>query len=276
MKTQEIEEIEIVLLLEAIYARYGHDFRHYARASLRRRIGNVVSRTGVASVSELIPRLLREPAFFEDILAELSITVTEMFRDPGYFRSLRDNVIPYLKTYPYVKIWHAGCATGEEAYSMAITLEEAGFYDRVTLFATDFNHHALDLARQGIYPLDKMREYTANYLASGGDRVFSDYYHADYGAAILEKSLRRNITFANHNLVTDGVFSEMHFISCRNVLIYFDRELQNRALGLLCDSLVHGGILALGSKESLRFSAVADRFQVVDRQWKIYRKKVLE
>ena len=275
MNAQRLEDIEFALLLEAIYQRYGHDFRHYAQASVRRRVRNILERSSARTVSELIPRILHDEGFFEQALGEFSITVSEMFRDPEFFRSLRDNVIPYLKTYPYVKAWHAGCSTGEEVYSTAITLQEEGFYDRVTLFATDFNANALHRAREGIYPLDRMRGYTSNYQASGGRRPFSDYYHAQYESAILDQSLKRNITFAEHNLVTDGVFSEVHFISCRNVLIYFDRELQDRVLQLFCNSLVHGGILALGSKESLQFTSVADRFEIVDKKWRIYRKKVL-
>jgi chemotaxis protein methyltransferase CheR len=272
MRARDLEDIETTLLLEAIFQRYGHDFRHYARASVRRRVRRIVERAGVGSVSELIPRVMRDEAFFAEILGDFSITVTEMFRDPGYYRRLRDEVIPYLRTYPYVRVWHAGCATGEEVYSMAIVMEEEGFYDRVTLYATDFNTQALRQAQEGIYPLDRMRSYTANYQAAGGTRSFSDYYHASYDSAILERSLGRNVTFADHNLATDGVFSEVHFVSCRNVLIYFDKHLQNRVLNLFYDSLVHGGILALGSKESLHFSSVEDKFQVVDPKWKLYRK----
>lgn len=272
MNDRDLEDLEIDLLLEAVFRRYGHDFRRYARASIRRRVKRVMERGGVGTASELIPRILRDERFFGEILGEFSITVTEMFRDPGYYRRLREEVVPYLKTYPYARIWHAGCATGEEVYSMAIVLEEEGFYDRVTLFATDFNDQALRRAAEGIYPLDRMRDYTVNYLAAGGKRSFSDYYHASYDSAIMSGTLRRNVTFADHNLATDGVFSEVHFISCRNVLIYFNRQLQNRALTLFRDSLVHGGLLALGSRECLRFSAVEDDFQIVDAKWRIYRK----
>ncbi|MFW6324665.1 MAG: CheR family methyltransferase [Desulfovibrionales bacterium] len=272
MNRQDLEEIEITVLLEAIFQRYGYDFRQYARASLRRRVRNILNRTNLGTVSELIPRVLRDKNFFADIIAEFSITVTEMFRDPGYFRSLRENVVPYLKTYPYVKVWHAGCATGEEVYSTAILLEEEQFLDRVTFFATDFNGAALEKAEQGIYPLERIQKYTANYQAAGGKGSFGDYYHAAHDSVIFAGSLKRNITFADHNLATDDVFSEMHFISCRNVLIYFDRNLQNRVLTLFCNSLVHGGILALGSKESLRFSSVQNKFEPIDPKWKIYRK----
>ena len=274
MKSRDIEDIELELLLEAIFRRYGHDFRNYSKASVRRRVKNILGRSKVGSIAGLIPSILHDEAFFEQNLGEFSITVSEMFRDPGFFRYLRSELVPYLKTYPYVKIWHAGCATGEEVYSTAIVLEEEGFYDRVTLFATDFNCRAINQAREGIYPLEKIREFTSNYQEAGGRREFSDYYHARYGSAILEQSLRRNITFANHNLVTDGVFSEVQLILCRNVLIYFNRTLQDRVLRLFSDSLTHGGFLALGSKESLQFSSVADSFVEVDRKWKIYQKKL--
>uniref|UniRef100_I2Q5B0 Methylase of chemotaxis methyl-accepting protein n=1 Tax=Desulfovibrio sp. U5L TaxID=596152 RepID=I2Q5B0_9BACT len=275
MSERELEEIELTLLLEAIFLRYGHDFRRYARSSVRRRVQRIRQLGKVGSVAELIPRVLRDPAFFDSILGEFSITVTDMFRDPGFFLALRERVVPYLKTYPSAKIWVAGCATGEPAYSTAIVLEEEGGYDRSTVFATDFNAVALGRAREGIYSLEKMRAYTANYQAAGGRRSFSDYYHARYGSAILNAPLKRNITFAEHNLATDGVFGEMHYISCRNVLIYFDRALQDRVLALFHDSLAHGGFLALGSKESLRFSGIEEKFEVVDRKWKIYRKKIV-
>jgi chemotaxis protein methyltransferase CheR len=274
MHKRDLEELETSLLLEAIYRRYGHDFRQYARASVKRRVLRILERALVEKVSDLIPKILHDELFFEEIIGEFSITVTEMFRDPGYYLSIRKNVVPYLKTYPYVRVWHAGCATGEEVYSTAIILEEEGFYDRVTLFATDFNAVALRRAEEGIYPLEKMQTYTANYQAAGGRSSFADYYLAWYDSAIMDSSLKRNVTFADHNLVTDGVFSEMHFISCRNVLIYFNRELQNRVLSLFCDSLVHGGMLALGSKESLRFTNVEDKFEAVDGKWKIFRKVV--
>lgn len=274
MSERELEEIELAVLLEAIFLRYGHDFRQYARSSVRRRVKRIQQIAKVGSVAELVPRLLRDAAFFASILGEFSVTVTDMFRDPGFFLALREQVVPYLRTYPSAKCWDAGCATGESAYSTAIVLEEEGVYDRSTVFATDFNAEALARAREGIYSMEKMRAYTANYQAAGGKRSFSDYYHARYGSAILNAPLKRNIMFAEHNLATDGVFGEMHYISCRNVLIYFDRALQDRVLALFHDSLAHGGFLALGSKESLRFSAVEEKFEIVDRKWKIYRKKI--
>jgi chemotaxis protein methyltransferase CheR len=272
MRKDKIQDIEIDLLLEAIYRRYGHDFRNYARGSVKRRILNFIGKVDQRTVSELISPVIHDESFFGKFIYELSITVSEMFRDPDFFKLLRKQVIPYLKTHPFIKIWHAGCATGEEVYSLAIVLKEEGFYDRSTIFATDFNDTALGKAKEGIYPLERMQEFTTNYQRSGGTGPFSQYYRTGYDAAILDPSLRKNIAFANHNLVTDGVFSEIHFIMCRNVLIYFDRNLQNRVLKLFRDSLAHGGVLALGSKEDLLFSEVAGDFRKLDEKWKIYQK----
>ena len=272
MRKEDLEDIEISLFLDAVYKHYGHDFRNYSRASIKRRLHNILSQTDYRTVSELISPVLYNEAFFERVVYELSITVTEMFRDPDFFRALREEVIPYLKTHPFIRIWHAGCATGEEVYSLAIVLKEEAFYDRTTIFATDFNDVALNKAREGIYPLERMKEYTANYQRSGGKGSFAQYYHADYDAAILEPSLKKNIAFANHNLVTDGVFSEVHLIVCRNVLIYFDKTLQGRVLKLFRESLVHGGVLALGSKEALEFSGIVHDFKALNQKWKIFQK----
>ncbi|MBF0509568.1 MAG: protein-glutamate O-methyltransferase CheR [Deltaproteobacteria bacterium] len=269
---QQVQDIEIDLLLEAVFLRYGYDFRHYARASVTRRVKSFLAKSGFKKVSEMIPQLLYDELFFEKLVQDMSITVTEMFRDAEFFKVLREKVIPHLKTYPFVKIWHAGCATGEEVYSLAIVLQEEGFYDRATIFATDFNQVALDKARQGVYRLDRMKDFTANYQRSGGSRSFSEYYHARYDSVIINQSLKRNITFAHHNLVTDTVFSEMHFVLCRNVLIYFDKALQDHVLKLFYESLIHGGTLALGSKESLKFSGVEKYFKDIDEKWKIFRK----
>jgi chemotaxis protein methyltransferase CheR len=272
MQPEEIEEIEVSLILEAVHRRYGYDFRNYARASLKRRIRNFFNEADYPSISAMIPALLHDEAFGAKLIYGLSVTVTEMFRDPAFFKILRQEMIPYLKTFPFVKIWHAGCATGEEVYSLAIVLKEEGFYERATIFATDFNDLALDQARQGIYPLDKMKDYTSGYQRAGGTGPFARYYRAGYNAAVLDAALKKNIAFANHNLVADGVFSEMHLIVCRNVLIYFDKVLQNRVLGVFRDSLVNGGILALGSKETLQFTQVADHFKTLNGKWKIYQK----
>ena len=273
MKQSEIEDIEIDLLLEAIFSRYGHDFRQYAMASITRRVRQFLIKCGCTTISEMIPRLLRDETFFEQLLGQFSITVTEMFRDPSAYRSIRKNVVPLLRTYPFIKIWHAGCATGEEAYALAILLKEEGLYDKATIFATDFNDTALEKAREGIYSLENIQQSTKNYGKAGGTGAFSDYYQARYGSAAIDNALKKNITFANHNLVTDGVFSETHLVLCRNVLIYFDKELQNRVLGLFKDSLAPGGFLCLGSKESLMFSEVQDGFETIDGQWKIFRRK---
>jgi chemotaxis protein methyltransferase CheR len=268
----DIEDIEIDLLIEAIFRRYGHDFRHYARASVERRVRHFLGKSGCGAISEMIPRLLRDEAFFSRMLSGFSVTVTEMFRDPFVYASIRKNVIPVLKTFPFVRIWHAGCATGEEAYSLAVLLTEEGIYGRSTVFATDFNDHALETARHGIYDLDNVKQYTKNYQAADGTGSFSGYYHARYGAMALDGALKRNITFANHNLATDAVFGEMHLIVCRNVLIYFDKQLQDRVFRIFEESLVRGGFLCLGTKETPAFSSVKDRFEAVDRKARIFRK----
>lgn len=272
MRAEEIEEIEVALLVDAIHKRYGYDFRNYARASLKRRIRDFAAKSNHRSISAMISPLLQDASFGARLIYGLSVTVSEMFRDPGFFATLRQQIIPYLKTYPFVRIWHAGCSTGEEVYSLAIVLHEEGIYERATIFATDFNEIALDKARQGIYPLENMKEYTVNYQRCGGTGSFTRFFRTGYDAAILDAALKKNITFANHNLATDGVFSEMHLIMCRNVLIFFDKTLQNRVLRLFHDSLVHGGLLALGTKESVQFTQVADAFKALSSKWKIYQK----
>lgn len=271
---EDIEKIEINLFLEALYQRYGYDFRNYARASVRRRVRHLLITSGAKNITALTSRLLYEEDFARQTILEFSIAVTEMFRDPGFYASVRKNVIPYLSTYPFLKIWHAGCASGEEVYSLAILLQEEGLYERSTIFATDFNEVVLEKAREGIYPLKDIRQYVANYQQAGGKKPFTDYFHAQYDSAIIDRSLKRKITFASHNLVTDGVFGEMHLIFCRNVLIYFDRALQDRVLNVFNQSLDRAGFLCLGNKESLEFSAVASQFKVVDRSEKIYQKRV--
>lgn len=275
MRDHEIEDIEVDLLLEAIFRRYGYDYRNYARASTKRRILHLLNKTGRKTISELIPRLLYDREFFAEILSGFSITVTEMFRDPGFYRALREEVIPYLKTYPFVKVWHAGCATGEEVYSLAIFLKEEGFYDRSTIFATDINDAALARAKEGIYSLENMRQNSLNYQMAGGEASFSDYYQARYNAVIMNQSLKEHITFASHNLVTDSSFGEMHLVFCRNVLIYFNKTLQNRVLRLFDDSLVYGGFLCLGTKETIQFSDVEVAFEQIGKGQSIYRKKTI-
>ena len=268
----EVEELEIDLLLEALHRRYGYDFRDYARASLHRKVRQIASTVGVTQVSELIPRLLHEPELFSTVVGAFATPVTEMFRDPHFFKVLRDSVVPYLKTWPFVRIWVAGCATGEEVYSLAILLQEEGLYERCTLFATDFVDPVLRRAKEGIYPLRNMKTNSANYQRSGGRGSLSDYYHADYDSVIMDAGLRKNVTFANHNLVTDGVFSEIHLVLCRNVLIYFNNTLQKRVLELFHSSLLHGGFLALGSKESLSHGDFVHRFRELEPKWKVYRR----
>ena len=275
MNPSDIETIEVTLLLEAMFERYGYDFRNYSRASIERRVRQFQNKSGCSTIAEMIPKLLHDESFFRVFVQDFSITVTDMFRDPFVYLSLRKNVVPILQTYPFVKIWHAGCATGEEAYSLAIVLKEEGLYDRATLFATDFNDAALDVAKKGIYALDNAKKFTTNYQAAGGTASFSEYYHARYQAMAINTSLRENMTFANHNLATDSVFGEMHLILCRNVFIYFEKTLQDRVLNLFSDSLVHGGILCLGTKESLTFSNVKNRFQTIDEDARIYQKKAL-
>lgn len=275
MHPDDIEKLEIDLFLDAIFTRYGYDFRHYAKASVRRRIKHVLAKSGKEHLSELIPQLLYDEVFAHKLIHEFSITVTEMFRDPGFYRAVRQVIAPYLKTYPFLKIWVAGCATGEEVYSLAIVLQEEGLYDRVNIFATDFNDAALQKAKDGIYPLKEVQQYTANYQKAGGQRSFSDYYHAEYESAIMDKSLKTNITFAHHNLVRDGVFSEVQLIFCRNVLIYFDRTLQNWVLSILTESLSRGGFLCLGTKEALDFSSVYDQYKPITPAERIYQKRTV-
>ncbi len=272
MREADVERIEIDLLLDGIRRRWGYDFTHYAYASLKRRLERAREDAGVKCYSELLGPMLHDRDAFDNFLKHMSITVTEMFRDPSYHRAVREKVIPVLKTFPFVKIWHAGCATGEEVYSMAVLLYEEDFLDRARLYATDFNNHSLDAAQRAVYPAKNISDYTANYQASGAKRSFDQYYCAGYEWIKLNEFLKERITFSYHNLVTDGVFGEMNLISCRNVLIYFDKILQDRALSLFADSLRHGGFLCLGAKETLDLSSVKSLFEPVDAEQKIYRK----
>lgn len=270
-----IEEIEIDLLLEAVFQRCGYDFRSYARASIERRIRQHMSKTSFNVISEMIPEALRDLTFLSELIQCFSISVTDMFRDPYVYSAIREKVVPILKTYPHVKVWHAGCATGEEVYSMAVLLTEEGLYERASLFGTDFNEKALTRAKEGIYPISKLKEFTQNYQQAGGTSSFGNYYHANYDSAVMKSFLKKRITFAGHNLVTDSVFGEMHLVLCRNVLIYFNKNLQERVLRLFTDSLVRGGILCLGNKEDLLFTEVRDEYETVDEKAKIFKKKVL-
>ena len=268
----ELEEIELELLLEGIYRRYGFDFREYAPASLRRRVRRRMHGEHVGSISALQELVLHDPAVMERLLLDLSINVTAMFRDPSFFLSLRENVVPLLRTYPFARIWVAGCSSGEEVYSLAILLDEEGLAERVRIYATDINEAVLEQARLGVFPLDKMREYTQNYIRAGGTQAFSEYYVARYDGAQFSRSLVENVVFAQHNLASDAAFNEFHVIVCRNVMIYFDKSLQEHVHRLFHESLARLGVLALGQKETIRFSPHEESYEVLDAAEKLYRK----
>ncbi|KAF1049471.1 CheR family methyltransferase [Xylophilus sp.] len=272
LPTFSVEDIELRLLIDALYLRYSYDFRNYSPASLRRRVKVALNHFGCDTISALQARVLHDPAAFAQLLQVLTIPVSGMFRDPEYFLALRRQVMPVLRTYPSIKVWIAGCSTGEEVWSMAILLREEGLLDRTIIYATDINPVSLDRARQGIFPLAQLQAYTANYQAAGGMKAFSDYYTAAYDGALFDRSLRENITFADHSLSTDSVFAETHLVSCRNVLIYFNRELQDRAFGLFHDSLCHRGFLGLGTKETVDFSQWASKFERLAHRERIFRK----
>jgi len=267
-----LERLEIELLLEAMYRHYGHDFRSYAFSSLRRRLRKRLEGEGLRSFSALQALVLHDAAAMDRLLRDLSVSVTGMFRDPSFFLALRTKVVHILRTYPFVRIWHAGCATGEEVYALAILLEEEGLYERSRIYATDISADALEKAKAGIYSLARMREYTQNYLQAGGARSFSEYYTAKYEAALFNPQLRRNVLFAQHNLATDTSFSEFNVILCRNVLIYFDRDLKTRVFKLFESSLGSLGILCLGRRESLRFTSAENDYEEFDARERIYRR----
>jgi chemotaxis protein methyltransferase CheR len=265
----------LIELLEAVYRKYGYDFRQYSEAHIMRRIMNRMAMSGLEDISQMQSRVLNDESFASKLLQDLSITVTEMFRDPDFYRSLRENVIPILKTYPFIKIWHAGCSTGEEVYSMSIIMQEEGLYNRATIYATDFNQRALNQAKEGIFSNEMIKEYTMNYQLSGGKEPFSSYYTSDSDNVIMNQSLKKNIVWANHNLVTDSVFAEVHLVLCRNVLIYFDNSLQNKVQNLFYNSLINGGILCLGSRENLRFTDFYEEYTELDKKQRIFKKKYL-
>jgi chemotaxis protein methyltransferase CheR len=273
MGKEDSSELEISLLLDAFYQRYGYDFREYSKAHIRRRILSRMGLAGIKEVAQIQSKVLNDQTFAYELLQDLSITVTEMFRDQEFYKSIRENVIPVLKTYPFINIWHAGCATGQEAYSMAIVLKEEGLYDRTTIYATDFNQQALDRAKEGIFSKAMLEEYAVNYQLSGGKASFSDYFTSNYDRGIINQSLKKNIVWANHNLVTDSVFAEMHIILCRNVLIYFDINLQNKVQKLLYESLIPGGILGLGLKEGLRYTDFSEKYTDLDKKQRLFKKK---
>ncbi|RRA97984.1 CheR family methyltransferase [Larkinella rosea] len=265
------EELEEIILL--VRKQYGYDFGDYARASLQRRVIRCMQKAGCLTAYELKYQLTNDSRFFTWFIESLTVNVTEMFRDPAFYKELRNNVLPKLASYPTIKIWHAGCSTGEEVFSMAILLHEVGLLNRARLYATDLNPANLERARQGIVPLQNMKEYTSNYIQSGGIRDFSSYYTARYDNAIIHKEYRKNLVFATHNLATDQVFNEFQLVCCRNVLIYFNRTLQNRVMTLFSNSLSPLGYLALGMKESLLFSEARHQFDVVSPAVRIYRSK---
>ncbi|HVY83143.1 MAG TPA: CheR family methyltransferase [Steroidobacteraceae bacterium] len=266
-------DIELQLLIEAIYLKYHYDFRQYARASLKRRILSAMAHFSCATLSQLQDRVLHDPAIFPQLLDFLTVPVSEMFRDPSYFRALREHVVPVLRTYPSLKVWVAGCSTGEEAYSFAILLREEGLLSRTLIYGTDINPHVLRTAQAGIYDANRMAGFTENHRKSGGHSSLSDYYTAAYGRAVMDKSLKQHIVFSDHSLASDSVFAEVQLVSCRNVLIYFNAELQSRAIGLFRDALCRRGFLGIGAKESLRYSAHAHAFEPLVRSERIFQRR---
>jgi chemotaxis protein methyltransferase CheR len=271
----DLLNIEIKLLLEAIFLRYGYDFRNYSKAHIKRRILHRLNVSHIKTVSELQFKILRDRDIFRELLDDLSINVTEMYRDPEFYKSLRTTVIPKLKTYAYFKIWHAGCSTGEEVYSLAILLKEEGLLERCQIYATDFNNKVLEIAREGIFKKSDIEQYDQNYRLSGGMYRLSDYYQSMYGSVKFQKELTEKIVFADHNLVTDSVFADVNLILCRNVMIYFEKNLQNQVLKLFCESLVPSGILCLGSKETIKYTQYENYFEVLDENQRIYKKKII-
>ena len=268
----ELETLEFRLLLEGIYREYGFDFRGYAPASLKRRVWRRVHAEGLTSISGLLERVLHDSETMERLLLDLSVNVTSMFRDPTFYRTFREQVVPTLRTYPFTRIWVAGCSTGEEVYSLAIMLEEEQLYERTRIYATDIDETLLGRAREGVFPLAKMRKYTENYIRAGGKRSFSEYYLAKYDGALFDRSLTENVVWAPHNLAQDAAFNTFNVILCRNVMIYFDRPLQNRVHHLFHQSLERFGILALGRKESIRSTAVEGSYEAFDVTEKLYRR----
>ena len=271
-QSQRVEDIEFELLLEGIFRQWGFDFRNYAPASLRRRVMNFMRSQHISTISALQDRVLHDAEWLNRFLYSLSVNVSAIFRDPGFYRTFRNQVVPILRTYPFVRIWLAGVSMGEEVYSLAILLEEEGIYDRCRIYATDINDAVLKKAKEGIFPLDLMQTYTSNYIKSGGTRDFSHYYTAAYDRAIFKASLRNNVVFAQHNLVVDPSFNEFHVILCRNVMIYFNTRLQANVHHLLYESLVTFGILGLGARETLKFSPHENAYEEIDKTAKLYRR----
>ncbi len=267
---EELTDLEIDLFLEALFRRYQHDFRAYARPTLRRRLAQAMSSLQCESLSILQHRLLRDPALLTPVLGYLTVQVSDLFRDPGYHAALRSKVLPVLQTYPSLKIWIAGCSGGEEVYSLAILLEEEGLASRTLIYATDVSMQALRTAELGVYPIERAQDFSRNYQLAGGKRSLSDYYTAAYDGIAFDRRLRQNVVFSDHSLATDSVFAEVQLVACRNVLIYFEPPLRDRALGLFHSALVRRGFLALGAKENLRSSQYKDHFKEVDREQRLY------
>lgn len=273
-KDDELERLEISLLVDGVYQHYGCDFRNYAYASLRRRVWNVVRSERLGTVTGLLERILHDSACMERFLSQLTVNVTAMFRDPTFYVAFREQVVPLLRAYPFIRIWHAGCSTGEEVYSMAILLQEEDLYRRCRIYATDLNELALKTARDGIFPLESMKEYAENYALAGGKSTLEDYYtSASYDHVIFRQSLRKNVVFSHHNLATDGSFNEFNVILCRNVMIYFNPTLQTRVHNLFYESLRRFGVLVLGHKESLKGTARESNYEELDGRERIYRKR---
>jgi chemotaxis protein methyltransferase CheR len=269
---RDLEKIEIRLLTEGVYRHYGFDFRDYSLPSLRRRVWKRIYAEGLTTISGLTDKVLHDAQCMERLLLDLSVNTTAMFRDPTFYLAFREKVVPLLRTYPFVRIWHAGCSTGEEVYSMSILLQEEGLYDRCRIYATDINESVLQKAKSGIFPIATMQENTSNYIAGGGTGTFSDYYTARYDYAIFRPSLRENVVFAQHNLVTDASFNHFNVIFCRNVLIYFNNALQERVMQLFLNSLEMFGILGLGKKETVRYTSVAENYEELDAEERLYRR----
>ena len=272
-KKARTADIEQRLLIDAIYHRYHYDFRGYAQASLKRRLYTALTQFECKTLSQLQDRVLHEPSVFPALMEYLTVQVSDMFRDPSYYLALRNEVVPLLRTYPSLKVWVAGCSAGEEVYSLAILLKEEGLLDRTLIYATDINPHALRAAESGVFDMARVSTFTENHMRSGARSSLSDHYTARYERVVFDKALREHMVFSDHSLATDSVFAEVHLVSCRNVLIYFERDLQNRALGLFREALCHRGFLGLGSRESLRFSAEAGAFDDFVPDDRIYRKK---
>lgn len=272
LENEELFELEVEALIKEIHAQYGYDFNGYARASVYRRIKRFLGQKNLQSIDDLRKFLFTDSFFFENFLQEITVNVTEMFRDPTFYQSLRENVLPILSTYPFIKVWDAGCSTGEELISLAILLKEHGLLNRTKIYATDINQKVLRQAKEGIFSASHMAAYTSSYYAAGGKRDFAEYYTSNYGSVKFSSSLVKNVVFYPHNLATDTSFNEFHLIVCRNVLIYFNRELQERVYSLFDESLVTLGYLALGKKETLAMSGISDRYQIVDKSNRIYRK----